>query len=132
MLYKPSDYYPCVSSPGLTFFQSIIILIQTRSYYAAIAQIQKDKDSPYLIEFMVEDLLCQALNQAYILQGIQGSILFIGCWRSIRPDVGWLVKQVKNYKSSNFTFPTFNICKIWLTESFFSSLEGVECCKKIM
>lgn len=64
--------------PSLIFFQSIIILIQTRPYYAGIAQTQKDKDSPYLIDFMVEDLLCQALNQTCILQGMQGSISSLG------------------------------------------------------
>lgn len=61
VLYKPAHPYPCISSPSLIFFQSIIILIQTRSYYAEVAQTQKNKDGPYLIDFMVEDLHCQAL-----------------------------------------------------------------------
>lgn len=78
VLYKPAKSYPCMLSPSLIFFPSISILIQTRPYYAGVAQIQKDKDSPYLIDFMVEDLLCQALNQACILQGMQGSISSLG------------------------------------------------------
>lgn len=77
-LYKSAHPYPCISSPSLIFFQSINVLIQTRSYYKGVAQTQKEKDSPYLVDFMVEDLLCQALNQAYMLQGMQVSISSLG------------------------------------------------------
>ncbi|KAF4789649.1 hypothetical protein TURU_149036 [Turdus rufiventris] len=52
--------------------------LEARPCYAGVAQTQKDKDSPYLIDFMVEDVLCQAPNQAYMLQGMQDSISSLG------------------------------------------------------
>lgn len=100
------------------FLCLIIIITGTRPRCAGVEQTQNGKDSPYLIDFMVDDLLCWALNRTYMLQGMEVFLyLFVGCWRSSTPDMEWLVKQVEKYRSSNFTFTSFTIRKIWLTES---------------
>lgn len=71
----PNFYMP---SPSLIFTLIFIMIVGTRPHCTWVAQRQNDKDSPYLIDFVVKDLLCWALNQTYMLQGMQVSISLLG------------------------------------------------------
>lgn len=73
-----TSLHSCIPSPSLIFSLSIITIIWARPHCAGAAQTQNDKDSPYLIDFTVENLLCWALNRTYVLQGMQVSISSLG------------------------------------------------------